>query len=632
MRQGEVCRLALCVLIGLGHGILYIFLVLPWQHYDEPNHFEYAWLIANQAGLPDESSNDPQLNRMVVASMIRYDFFERAGLGNPDLESVGARMPFYSQKSDPPLYYLIASLPLRVLKDAPVEAQLYAMRFVSLCFYLLTIIFGWGITRELTAGGHALRWMVPLSMALLPGLVDIQTAANNDTAGIAMFTLFLWGSVRLLKERSWLNVIWVVNSAITCALVRSTTILALPFSGVVFLFSLTPRELQKWLWKVGAVAAVVFGMLAFRWGEAQFWYHQSGGDEGATVEAGDAIGGKRVFRVSNAGGKERIVQVLSGEDTFGRGYSSLTLAGWIWADQPVTIQTPKLHLRASGTEYGSEIHVQQTPTFFTLTIHPEGTVYRSWVSFEVIEAGNQSVTVYLDDLMLVEGEFGGKGVPKISEDGKTIEWDGRQFHNLLRNGGAEKQTFAPKQWLERLASRLLPDQGYNSLNLILYSVTDLAAFGMYYKGVLLQIFRTFWAKFGWGGLALVGGTPYRYLAILCLIGAFGAGWYGLKRRREIWWSETGIFTALTVFWGFMVMTRGANYVLWIKDYYPPARYILPLVVLILYWLNLGWYQWMHVVSRAIRLDAKILWIVYCGLWLYLDYRAIQALWLYRAGM
>jgi hypothetical protein len=511
MRQGEVWRLALCVLIGLGHGILYIFLVLPWQHYDEPNHFEYAWLIANQAGLPDESSNDPQLNRMVVASMIRYDFFERAGLGNPDLESVGARMPFYSQKSDPPLYYLIASLPLRVLKDAPVEAQLYAMRFVSLCFYLLTIIFGWGITRELTAGGHALRWMVPLSMALLPGLVDIQTAANNDTAGIAMFTLFLWGSVRLLKERSWLNVIWVVNSAITCALVRSTTILALPLSGVVFLFALTPRELRKWLWVVGAVAAVMFGMLAFRWGEAQFWYHQSGGDEGATVEAGDAIGGKRVFRVSNAGGKERIVHVLSGEDTFGRGYSPLTLAGWIWADRPVTIQTPKLHLRASGTEYGSEIQVQQTPTFYTLTIHPEGTVYRSWVSFEVIEAGNQSVTVYLDDLMLVEGEFGGKGVPKISEDGKTIEWEGRQLHNLLRNGGAEKQTFAPQQWLERLASRLLPDQGYNSLNLILYSVTDLAAFGMYYKGVLLQIFRTFWAKFGWGGLALVGGTPYRYL-------------------------------------------------------------------------------------------------------------------------
>jgi len=32
------------LVLALANGLLYLVLVPPWQHYDEPTHFEYAWL------------------------------------------------------------------------------------------------------------------------------------------------------------------------------------------------------------------------------------------------------------------------------------------------------------------------------------------------------------------------------------------------------------------------------------------------------------------------------------------------------------------------------------------------------------------------------------------------------------
>src|SRR3954468_1619872 len=68
-------RLTLVLLIAFCQGLLYLCLQPPWQHYDEPTHFEYAWLIAHQPGLPQPGTVDQALRRDVAASMIQYNFF-----------------------------------------------------------------------------------------------------------------------------------------------------------------------------------------------------------------------------------------------------------------------------------------------------------------------------------------------------------------------------------------------------------------------------------------------------------------------------------------------------------------------------------------------------------------------------
>src|SRR3954466_1513898 len=67
-------RLTLGLLIAFCPGLLYLCLQPPWQHYDEPTHFEYAWLIAHQPGLPPLGPVDHAVRRDIAASMFQYDF------------------------------------------------------------------------------------------------------------------------------------------------------------------------------------------------------------------------------------------------------------------------------------------------------------------------------------------------------------------------------------------------------------------------------------------------------------------------------------------------------------------------------------------------------------------------------
>src|SRR5512142_944331 len=69
-------RLTLVLLIALCQGLLYLCLQPPWQHYDEPTHFEHAWLLAHHPGLPQIGSEDPAMRRDVLASMIEHGFFK----------------------------------------------------------------------------------------------------------------------------------------------------------------------------------------------------------------------------------------------------------------------------------------------------------------------------------------------------------------------------------------------------------------------------------------------------------------------------------------------------------------------------------------------------------------------------
>ncbi|MCK4899970.1 MAG: hypothetical protein KAS38_14415, partial [Anaerolineales bacterium] len=68
--------LGIVLMVGLIHGLIYIFIMPPWQHYDEPNHFEYAWLIANRETLPNTGDYDQSMHKSVAASMIEHNFFD----------------------------------------------------------------------------------------------------------------------------------------------------------------------------------------------------------------------------------------------------------------------------------------------------------------------------------------------------------------------------------------------------------------------------------------------------------------------------------------------------------------------------------------------------------------------------
>ena len=72
-------ELLIALTIACIHGLLYVFIVPAWQHYDEPAHLEYAWLIANKTPRPTEADVDRGMRLMFARSMAGTGFYRDKG-------------------------------------------------------------------------------------------------------------------------------------------------------------------------------------------------------------------------------------------------------------------------------------------------------------------------------------------------------------------------------------------------------------------------------------------------------------------------------------------------------------------------------------------------------------------------
>jgi hypothetical protein len=282
-KRRDFYLLGLFLSLALIHGLIYIFLIPPWQHYDEPNHFEVVWLTARLNRVPLPGEQNPKLSRRVFRSMLENGFYDHMA-ARPALPAEGEKVsiPGYPQLGEPPLYYLLASLPLRVIPGAvSIEKQLYAARLVSLALYLFTVLAGWGAARTVAPPGHALRWLAPATLALLPAFVDLMTAVNNDVGAVAVFSLFFWGSLRLtLRRFSLLNLLWVLAAAGLAYFTKNTAMIALAALPVVLLFAVFRGRWQALAWGILGLGALIGLTLGISWQDAAGWYRgtsQTGG-------------------------------------------------------------------------------------------------------------------------------------------------------------------------------------------------------------------------------------------------------------------------------------------------------------------------------------------------------------------
>lgn len=598
--------LALLLGVALIHGIIYIFIMPPWQHYDEPNHFEYAWIVANLNRTPQPGDYDPLLSRQVVESMIRNGFFD--GLDYfPDV-STGAQVgiPGFSQFDEPPLYYLIVSLPLRLLSSESVETQLYAARTVSLLLYLLTVLAAWGIAREITSPASPLRWLLPLAIALLPAFTDLMTALNNDVAAVAVFSCFLWVSVRLLRKGfSWVLLAALLMIAVLAFFTKSTTLIMLPLVFVVLCLLVIPRRWRWTAWLALGVFIVLFAFVALDWGDAALWArstNQVGDTRTSDIDAplGDSVFQLQITPADEQPGKIWIAQLLPEQVSLALDRKVVTLGAWMWADRPVQVNAPTLSTYPGQRVFSRAVTLDQEPIFVAYVADLKWGTERVWLTIQPFsERVDEPATVYLDGLLLVEGEYPLPSRPYYYDpDALSGDLDGLPFTNLLRNPSAEDSGIYLKPWLAELGTRIFPDPGVNSLSVTLYTLLDWEAGARYYWGASQRLLRTFWAKFGWGHVPLLGHKPYRPLALVTLIGVLGFIGYAVFRFKHIRWDIALLFgLGILAVWG-ITLIRGSNYLfVRIPIFYPVARYAYPVIIPTLLLLVTGWISLLHIAGR-----------------------------------
>jgi hypothetical protein len=628
--------LVLILVVGLIHGLVYVVLLPPWQHYDEPNHFEYLWLAANLGRLPVPGDSDPQLGRSVLASMIENGFYDQSG-GEPELGPAeqAIKIPGYSQLAEPPLYYLIASLPLRWMRLAAIEQQLMAARLVSLLFYLLTLWAAWGVARELTPMGHPLRWMLPLTIALLPGFTELMTAANSDVGAVLIFSLYTWGSVRLVRRGlSVLGLAWVCGTAGLTYFVKNTAMVAILLLPAVLLFSAL-RGGWRWLaWGALGLAGLAGMLLSFGWGEAAYWYRSTTQAGRVRVVDSKAAHGRYVFRLETQAAvtPSWLVPLFQPLPTqAGRAVSGqvVTLGFWVWATQPMTIASPGLGL--PDQMFSEEVQVGTEPAFHAFRVQLPGGTGRMWVRLSYRFPANTIASVYYDGLVLAGGERPLGEPPNFTaSDGSRGEWGGQPFDNLLRNGSAEIAGPNFNPLLDRLGARLLPDN--TSPSLILTSVLDWPAAGFLYRVSAWRLFCTFWAWFGWGHVPLLVSQLYPLLLAATLAGLLAGLVAIVRRAKSMPWEILAVLgMALLLVWG-ASLTRSPAYLAISHLFIPVARHAYPAIIPTVLLLTAGWLEimfWLDALWKRLARRPKdilpILLTLYVFLFLLLDVLSILSI-------
>lgn len=582
--------------LALAHGLVYVFITPPWQHYDEPNHFEYAWLTAMRGSIPQPGDYDQEMRRAVAQSMIDTGFFEGGG-ALPDLYPVDGPISIglYSQLGDPPLYYLLAAVPVRLTAGFDVATQLYAARLFSVLLLVFTVWAAWGVAGELTAPANALRWMLPATLALLPGYVELMTALNSDVAAAACFSGLVWAAARLVRKGfSWTAAGWAMLAVVAGIFCKRTTYPGIALLAIALLFALLRGRLRWLAWATVLVAGVGGTVAVFSWGDAALWVRRPPNSPGALFQTADAPLGSSVFRVtlSPQAPSAKFTQFLPVEAVQGLQGKTVTLGAWVWADKPATLRSPNLFVYEGLRQTFRQIAVTTTPQFFTLTTALEDDSWRAWVILDAAaNPADLPLTVFFDGLVLAEGDFSAQPPPVFTGvSGSTGTWGGVEFVNLLRNASGEQTWLAVRPWAEQIGSRLFADAGQDSISLAVYTLLDYPATGWYYRTTARNLVQTFWGKFGWQHVRL----PFRWywvLAGVTLLGVSGTGLVCLRGWRRLDWAVLfWLGLAMAVVWG-LAFVRGSNYVFFSGAFTGSARYAFPVIIPTALALAGGWREW-----------------------------------------
>ncbi|MFN3373422.1 MAG: glycosyltransferase family 39 protein, partial [Chloroflexus sp.] len=161
--------------LALLHSLIYVFLVPPWQHYDEPGHFLYAvYIVRGGIDAPDNLA----IAREVADSMYRHHFWPPDV--RPDLLSPRPPAIPTDQRHHPPLYYVVMASIIGPLRYLPVETQLYAGRVVSAFLMTLTVLAVWRTAQTIIPDEPQMALVLATMVALTPAFVDLMSAFNSD--------------------------------------------------------------------------------------------------------------------------------------------------------------------------------------------------------------------------------------------------------------------------------------------------------------------------------------------------------------------------------------------------------------------------------------------------------------------
>ena len=201
--------------------------VPPWQNPDEPQHLMAVRQVLAYGPYDRFDSLEPGAERAIVASMIRYQWWEHYGRETPnpaptsfqDGPAKVVRAYFGPPDGGSRLYYRFVASLFNAAHVEDLLAQLYVMRALSAIFAMLTLGCVWVGTQTMLDRRSAL--VVSAIVALQPQFVLVSTTAGPDALVNLAGGVFWWRAATLLtREVTGLRAAWLLAAGIAAFLIR----------------------------------------------------------------------------------------------------------------------------------------------------------------------------------------------------------------------------------------------------------------------------------------------------------------------------------------------------------------------------------------------------------------------------
>jgi hypothetical protein len=640
-------RIHIILIIGLIHGLIYVFLVPPWQHYDEPGHFEYVWLIGNRQRLPKEGDYDQNMRMAVGKSLLDSSFFtpeNRPNLTDPS-------QPLWiglSQVKDPPLYYVIEAVPFYFLRGFSINTQLYAGRILSLSFLLISVYCSYLLLVELTPANHPLQWMVPIFIVLLPGFVEFMSAINDHVAAIGLFSLWLLFSVKLIKTFSFKYAGILILLTLACFFTQKILLPTLIYLPFVLLLSVFPKNKKYLGWMIALIVVIVGLFIVFKWSDAALWLRANFQEIPSRARLN--LNGQRVNALQSQvypdnswvnaydGWKPGFYQLVPSNVEIRLRGKTITVGAWVWSMKQIHGYGPGINSFNQFDEHWLGFKpelLSAKPKFIASVIELPAQQDRLQVWLRSTSADGQEAINYFTGVIMLEGEWPVDKEPQFTtRDGSQGLWDGKPFINLIRN--SKFNGIWP--FLQPSLNNFITSK-YREINPVQISsfislLMDYPGTKWYIDASSRFIFQSFWAKFCWGQVPLISNTrwlhPYFLLSIFTLVGIAGAIFTATSlyktRKNEFSYILMIMLATMLVAFLYGVYTMGGA--LRYRAYIPTARYIFPAIIPIATFLGIGWYGILMKGSSLLKLPEKISKFLFIGILAILDLYSFLSLIVY----
>jgi hypothetical protein len=491
--------------LALLHGLLYAWLTPPWQIPDEPSLFEYAALTASLGGIPTLPDIDPALELRIADSLVRERFFEyltgKPAPAPPQTLDQAREIFFMPRQigADPPLYFILAALPIRLLAARPVETQLLALRLLGALFTMGAVLCAYGAARELLPRERGFALAAGIAAALQPMFMFVGAGAGNDSLANLLGSALTWAAIRVARYGARPG--------------RIAGLLALVLLGIATKRTLLPPALLFAL--IGAGWAL--GRLA-RWVPIR----TARVGVGATLLLALILGARTML----AGGRIQ-EQADSWIDTSAATYAPRTPAAPGTGRAALFLQPGQIVVQGFpdvAAEWAQNQELYFSARIWAATGKARGrlTIDFGWAAtvqpFDVGKGGkvvrmHTFIPLYCPYVhVLLQADQGA-----IYADQLSATSDRRRDINLVANGDVAAAAIRPGAPAGRLASYLRLREfawAWRSGRLL-----DPPPLGW---GLARIFFVSFWGQFGWMSLPLVGGTPWEgALWLLCAGGLLG---------------------------------------------------------------------------------------------------------------